>query len=240
MRLAVISDIHGNLTALEAVLADVAQEGADAVLNLGDVVSGPLAPAAVADLLIERDFPTIRGNHDRYVRDTPAGELRPVDRFVAERMAPAHVDWLRSLPATRVFEGEVFLSHGTPASDEEPWLDNWWSGRKVEMPDEGQVTARADGFDYPVLLCGHTHVARVTRLRDGRTIVNPGAVGLQFNLGGPHARYALIERKADGWSAALRAVPYDYEAAARLAERNGFPHWREALTTGWAAPAGLF
>jgi predicted phosphodiesterase len=240
MRLAVISDIHGNLLALEAVLADVAGEGADAVLNLGDLVSGPLAPAAVADLLMEKDFPTIRGNHDRYVRDTPASGLRTVDRFVAEQMEPAHLDWLRGLPATRVFGGEVFLSHGTPASDEEPWLDNWWDGRKVEMPDEAQVTARAEGVDYPVLLCGHTHVARVTRLRDGRLIVNPGAVGLQFNLGSPLARYALIDRRDGAWSAALRAVPYAYEAAAQQAERNGFPHWREALTTGWAAPAGLF
>jgi predicted phosphodiesterase len=240
MRLAVISDIHGNLLALDAVLADVAEEGADAILNLGDIVSGPLAPAAVADLLIETDFPTIKGNHDRYVRDTPAGELRTVDRFVAGQLGPAHLSWLRSLPATRLFEGEVFMSHGTPASDEEPWLDHWWDGRTVEMPDERQVTARAGDIDQPVLLCGHTHVARVTRLRDGRLIVNPGAVGLQFNLGSPLARYALIDRKGGDWSAALRAVPYDYEAAAQQAERNGFPHWREALTTGWAPPKGLF
>jgi predicted phosphodiesterase len=240
MRLAVISDIHGNLAALEAVLDDVAVLGVDATLNLGDLVSGPLMPAEVADRLIADGFPTIKGNHDRYVRDTPASDLKTVDRFVAEQLTPAHIDWLRSLPSTLAFEHDVLMSHGTPASDEEPWLDSWWNGRTVEMPDEAQVTARAEGFDFPVLLCGHTHVARVARLRDGRLIVNPGAVGLQFNLGSPLARYALIERRNGAWSATLRAVPYDYEAAARQAEQNGFGHWRDALTTGWAPPLGLF
>jgi predicted phosphodiesterase len=240
MRLAVISDIHGNLPALETVLADIAGQGADAILNLGDLVSGPLWPAEVAERLIGLNLPTIKGNHDRYVRDTPIAELKTVDRLVAERLAPEQLDWLRSLPATLDFENEVFMSHGTPASDEEPWLDSWWDGRNVQMPDEAQVTARAGGIDYPVLLCGHTHVPRVARLRDGRLIVNPGAVGLQFNLGAPHARYALIERRGGDWSATQRTVPYDYEAAARQAERNGFGHWRDALTTGWAPPAGLF
>lgn len=240
MRLAIISDIHGNLAALEAVLADIRTQGADAVLNLGDLLSGPLMPAEVADRLMAEGFPTIHGNHDRYLRDTPATGLKSVDRFVAAKLGPAHLDWLRSLPATQTFDGEVLMSHGTPASDEEPWLDSWWDGRTVEVPGEADVTARAKGADYPVLLCGHTHVSRVVRLRDGRLIVNPGAVGLQFNLGAPDARYATIERRGGMWSAVLRAVPYDYESAARQAEQNGFGHWRDALTTGWAPPVGLF
>ena len=93
------------------------------------------------------------------------------------------------------------------------------------MPGEASVTAKADGLDFPVLLCGHTHVSRIVRLRDGRLVVNPGSVGLQFNYGAPDARYAVLERHGGQWSASIRAVPYDFEAAAQQVIANGFPHW---------------
>ncbi len=101
------------------------------------------------------------------------------------------------------------------------------------------MTAEADGIDYPVLLCGHTHLARSVRLRDGRLVVNPGSVGLQMVHGSPDARYAIIERRGTSWSVGLRAVPYDHQAAAQLAAKQGFRNWTEALTTGWAGPDGL-
>jgi len=240
MRIAVISDIHGNRLALEAVEADIAMVGVDAIINLGDLLAGPLDPAATADLLIERNYPTVIGNHDRYMVSAPPDKQAPVDRFVVEQLRPVHLDYLRSLPATRDIEGEVFLCHGTAASDEEPWLDSWWDGRTVTVPSEAEVTDKAHGLDFPVLLCGHTHVARMVRLRDGRMVVNPGAVGLQINYGLPDARYAILERHAGRWAADLRAVPYDFEAAARQTIANGFPNWAEAIRTGWTSAVGLF
>jgi predicted phosphodiesterase len=240
MRIAVISDIHGNRLALEAVEADIAMVGVDATINLGDLFAGPLDPVGTAELLIERGYPTVIGNHDRWVIDTPIDKQAPVDRFTAERMKPVHFDYLRSLPATTDIEGEVFMCHGTASSDEEPWLDAWWTNRTVTMPGEAEVTAKADGLDFPVLLCGHTHVSRVVRLRDGRMIVNPGSVGLQINYGAPDARYAVLERHGGRWSASLRAVRYDFEAAARQVLANGFPKWADAIRTGWAGPDGLF
>jgi len=240
MRIAVISDIHGNRLALEAVEADIAMVGVDAIINLGDLLAGPLDPAATADLLIERNYPTVIGNHDRYMVSAPPEKQAPVDRFVVEQLRPVHLDYLRSLPATRDIEGEVFLCHGTATSDEEPWLDSWWDGRTVTVPGEAEVTDKAHGLDFPVLLCGHTHVARMVRLRDGRMVVNPGAVGLQINYGLPDARYAILERHAGRWAADLRAVPYDFEAAARQTIANGFPNWAEAIRTGWTSAVGLF
>ena len=71
MRIAVFADVHGNLLALEAVLADIASRSPDATVNLGDCLSGPLQAAATADLLMSRDFLTIRGNHDRQLLDRP-------------------------------------------------------------------------------------------------------------------------------------------------------------------------
>jgi len=240
MRIAVISDIHGNRPALEAVEADIAQSGVDATINLGDLVSGPVDPVGTIDMLMARRFPTIVGNHDRYLMERPAEKLDRVDSFVASRLGRTHFDYLRSLPTTSEFAGEVFMCHGSPSSDVEPWLDNWWAGRTTTMPDEESVEAKAAGVDFPVLLCGHTHIARIVRLRDGRLIVNPGAVGIQFFHGAPDARYALLERRNGKWTASLRAVAYDWHGAARLALDNGFPNWTEALTTGWVGAEGLF
>jgi predicted phosphodiesterase len=240
MRIAVISDIHGNRLAFEAVEADIAQHGVDAILNLGDLVSGPMDPAGTINLLMERTFPTISGNHDRYLIERLAEKLDSVDSFVFPRLTKTHLDYLRSLPATRDIEGEVYMCHGTPTSDVEPWLDNWRNGRGAELPDEAAVTAKAEGLDFPVLLCGHTHVSRIVQLRDGRLIVNPGSVGLQFYYGAPHARYALLERHGGRWSASLHLVRYDWHKSAKLAVKNGFPKWSDVLTTGWPGAEGLF
>ena len=240
MRIAVISDVHGNRLALEAVEADIAMVGVDATINLGDLFAGPLDPVGTADLLIERNYPTVIGNHDRYMAEGLPQSKQPVDKYVTERLKPVHLEYLRSLPATRDIEGEVFLCHGTPQSDEEPWLDAWWNGRTVTMPGEEEVTRRAAGVDFPVLLCGHTHVSRIVRLRDGRLIVNPGSVGLQFNYGAPDARYAVLERHGGKWAASIRGVPYDFEAAAQQAIANGFPHWADVMRTGWPSAVGLF
>jgi predicted phosphodiesterase len=240
MRIAVISDIHGNRLALEAVEADIARHGVDAILNLGDLVSGPVDPAGTTDLLLERGYPTIAGNHDRYILERPREKLDSVDAFVVDQLTTAHLDYLRALPATRRIDGEIFMCHGTPSSDVEPWLDTWRIGRDGGLPDEASVTARADGLDFPVLLCGHTHVSRIVRLRDGRLIVNPGSVGLQFYFGAPDAHYALLERRDGRWSANQRLVSYDWHEAARIAATHGFPQWKDVLTTGWPGADGLF
>jgi predicted phosphodiesterase len=240
VKLAIISDVHGNRLALEAVLDDIVRHGVDATFNLGDLVSGPLEPNWAAEILMDLDIPTVRGNHERMLVDNPPEQLGPVDRFAQAQMESRHRLWINDLPATLALLDDVFLCHGTPTSDDEPWLDAWWEGRTVTAPDEASVAAKAEGFDYPVLLCGHTHIPRAVRLRDGRLIVNPGSVGLQLNHGSPDARYATIERRDGKYYPSFHAVPYDHFAAARQAEANGFPQWRDALVSGWAGAGGLF
>ncbi len=240
MKIAVISDIHGNRLALEAVLDDIVHHGVDGTFNLGDLFAGPMEPNWVADILMDIDIPTVRGNHERVLVDEPREKLNRVDRFVHDQMEARHRGWINSLPPTMALLDDIFLCHGTPTSDDEPWLDGWWTGRTSTAPDEATVAAKAEGFDYPVLLCGHTHIPRAVRLRDGRLIVNPGSVGLQVNHGSPDARYATIELRNGKYYAAFHAVPYDHFGAARQAEANGFPQWRDALVTGWAGAEGLF
>jgi predicted phosphodiesterase len=242
VRFAVISDVHGNALALDAVLADIARQGVDATLCLGDHVSGPLDPSGAADRLMALDGPVIGGNHDRWLAQDRRDDrdLDATDRFACRQLRPDQLVWLSAMPATAVFADDVFLCHGTPTSDDTPWLDGWYQDRNTTLPSEESVTRIAEGIDYPVMLCGHTHIARSVRLRDGRQIINPGSVGLQLVHGSPDARYAVIERRDGKWLTSLRVVQYDHEAAAQQAVGNGFPAWREALTTGWADARGLF
>ncbi|WP_193335003.1 metallophosphoesterase family protein [Devosia beringensis] len=237
MRVAVLSDVHGNALALDAVLADIATQGVDATLCLGDHVSGPMDPAGVAERLMTLDGPIISGNHDRWVVEPRAQGQGKVDQFAASRLSRQQHQWLAALPATAVFNDDIFLCHGTPASDEQHWIDDFYADRTMTLPSEESIVMAAAGVDYPIMLCGHTHLARSVRLRDGRRIINPGAVGFQLVHGSPDARYAVIELRQGKWSTALRVVEYDHDAAAAQAVANGFDGWAEVLTSGWAPSA---
>jgi predicted phosphodiesterase len=97
MRIAVIADIHGNLPALEAVLADIKGRDVDHTINLGDCVSGPLWPREVCDLLRARDDLTIRGNHDRWVSGPDPARMGASDRYAFSRLNQDHRSWLGAL-----------------------------------------------------------------------------------------------------------------------------------------------
>lgn len=243
MRIAVVSDIHGNLAALEAVLLDIERRGVDRVVDLGDLLSGPLQPRETADRLIALGWPTIAGNHERQVLTDPPERMGESDRFAAAQIRPDQREWMRGLPTTLRLSGEVLLVHGTQRSDLECFIETVDpDGMRAATPDE--AAERAGDSDARVILCGHTHVPRSLHLADGRLIVNPGSVGLQaytgehpyphqVEVGTPHARYAIVERNGDGdWNAQLIAVDYDWNAAAELALRNGRPDWARALATG--------
>jgi putative phosphoesterase len=237
VRLAVLSDVHGNLHALDAVLEDIARQNVDAMLSLGDFLSGPCDPVGVADRFIELDMPSVRGNHDRYIVDGRENDWH-IDALVRGLLDERQRGWLASVPPTLLYEGDVFLCHGTPRDDNASFMDHM-VGTIAAMQSREHIEAEAAGFDHAVLLCGHTHVPRSLRLNDGRLVVNPGSVGLPFEIGSPDARYAIIEKRAAGWNTELHAVAYDHEAAAKLALDKGYPRWAEALTWGWASPRGL-
>ena len=113
MRIAVISDIHGNRLALEAVLEDIAHIGADTVLNLGDRRGGADGSRSARSSSSERSsLPTVRGNHDRWIVERRQGPRRPLRRATCSR--EKDFAWLGALPATLVVNNEIFLCHGTP------------------------------------------------------------------------------------------------------------------------------
>ena len=237
MRFAVITDIHGNLIALEAVLADIARRGVDATLSLGDFLSGAFDPVGTADRLIDLDLLSVRGNHDRFITDGRENDWA-IDALVRERLDARQHAWLAQVPTTTSLDGMVFLCHGTPGDDNTTWLDSV-TRVGVEHRSREFIEAEAAGFDYPVLLCGHSHVPRTLRFGDGRLVVNPGSVGLPTGLGSTDARYAIVEELSSGWSASLHAVPYDHAGAAAQARSFGFENWAVAVSTGWSTPSDL-
>jgi putative phosphoesterase len=246
MRVAVLADIHGNVRALRAVMEDLREVAPDRVLNLGDTVSGPLEAAETADVLISLAWTTIRGNHDRQLLDRPAEQMGASDRAAFGELKNHHTGWLSTLEATAEVE-DLFLCHGTPDSDSTYLLETVEPDGKVRIATPAEVTRRLDGTSAHIVLCGHTHVPRIVALDDGRLIVNPGSVGLPAytddtpvphanQMGAPHARYAVLDRRkvGDPWQVSFRAVAYDWNAASKRAADKGREDWARWIRTGYA------
>jgi predicted phosphodiesterase len=244
MRFAAIADVHGNHLALEAVLADIRAQGIDEIVNLGDCLSGPLEAGKAADTLMALDAVTVRGNHDRYLIESPADAMPPWEQHAYSQLAPRHLDWLRSLPFSAIYRDLAYLCHATPEDDQTYWLESVSPEGHVFVKPLEEIEALAAGIRFPLILCGHSHVPRVVRLSDGRLIVNPGSVGCpaysddlpyehKVEAGHPLASYCVIETSADGWLPQFRTVAYDHMAMSRLAKENARPDWAGALATGW-------
>jgi putative phosphoesterase len=242
MKIAVLSDIHGNIAALDAVLAHAANMAVDGIVNLGDICSGGLWPVETADRLMALSLPTVRGNHERQVLDGCIDRMGPSDRHATMTLRDDQMAWLASLPATHRLSPDILMVHGTPDSDLVYFLETVTeTGVRPATIDE--VAERAGNCDVPVILCGHTHIPRAVRLDDGQLIVNPGSVGLQaydddrpyphiMENGSPHARYAIVSNESGRWEADFHRVDYDWQQAAIDAEANNREDWARALRTG--------
>lgn len=244
MRIAVIADIHGNCLALEAVLADIATQGLTEIVNLGDHLSGWIEPLRTAEVLMQRpDIVNILGNQDRRMLEAwRAGKA--AERWDCAQLSDAHFEWMAAQPASLVHRGKIFLCHGSPQGDDEYWLEDVAPDGRVALATADSIEARAEGVAASLMLCAHTHIPRVVRLRNGRLILNPGSVGLpayassqyhphRIETGTPDACYAIVEADQGPWQVTFRYVPYDRQSAARMAAAAGSPAWERALATGW-------
>ena len=244
MRFAAIADVHGNPLALEAVVADIRAERIDDIVNLGDMASGPLDARRAVDALMALGATSVRGNHDRYLVEQEPEAMWPSDRIAHAQLDQAHLDWLRSLPVTACFRDIVYLCHATPANDEVYWLETVMPDGAVRLSSIEAIEQTALGIGQSLILCGHSHIPRAIRLRDGRMVVNPGSVGCPgyrdnvpfphlMETGTPDACYAILELREGRWQVTFRHVPYDHQAMAALARQNRRPEWASALSSGW-------
>jgi predicted phosphodiesterase len=248
----ILSDIHGNVWALEAVLADAKHRGVEQFVNLGDILYGPLQPRQTYELLQTLDVVTIQGNEDRIIYEanpsTEASVISPTRSptlaFVIDQLGAEPIDWLRALPKTTWVSDQIFACHGTPTSDTVYLLEEVASGSPLVRSESAisqlaQVTASV----IPVMLCGHSHIPRLVQLETGAIILNPGSVGVpaydddlpnyhQMQTHSPLASYAILEHRDRGWFVDLLKVPYDYQQAVAQAKRQGRADWASWIATG--------
>ncbi|MEU5789176.1 metallophosphoesterase family protein [Micromonospora purpureochromogenes] len=215
-RVAVLSDIHGALPALEAVLAEPDVAAADLIVLTGDIAAGP-QPVEVLDLLVSLGDRVrwVRGNADRELVEARAGRPSPIEvsNWAAGQLRDDHLALLAALPLTVTLPvdglGPTLFCHATPRDDEEVVLVDSRPARWAEVFAGVPAEVRA-------VVCGHTHMP-FTRLVDRRLVVNPGSVGMPY--GGPGAYWALL-----GPGVQLRRTAFDVEAAcARVVAESRFP-----------------
>lgn len=237
MKIAVISDIHGNLYALEAVLKDIDARGAGGIYCTGDLVGYGPCPNEVIEIIRKMKIPAVMGNYDdaignmRFVcgcdyKDEKS--LRLGERSIAwtkDHTSDENKLWLRDLPSQirlSVSGLELLLVHGSPGAINEYLYED----TPEDYIDQILAGSRAD-----VLICGHTHIPYAKRLRAG-FLVNAGSAGKPKH-GNPNATYALVEAQGGLLQVDIVEVRYDFERTAREIENSGLPvDFAEIIRTG--------
>jgi len=221
-RIAIVADIHGNIPALEAVIADISRQAVDEVLVGGDLVGRGPQGSAVTRRIRELGWPSIRGNHEDYVLTFRRGEV-PSDwleadewaasRWMAEELSEEDAQYLDALPLslTSHLQPELRLVHGSPRGPNDG-IGPWTTDRQME--------AHASSVREFLLVCAHTHRPLDRTFSTGR-IVNVGSVGLPFN-GDRRAQYAVFEFAKDQIDVQFRRVAYDLNAILEIYESSGF------------------
>jgi predicted phosphodiesterase len=232
---AALYDVHGNLPALEAVLADVAFARAGAVVVGGDVAAGPM-PAEVLDRLAALDLPVrwVRGNADREVvdafdredtdpsahpQDDPAARA---DAFTAGRITRAHRDLMAGFEGVVRLDGALYC-HGSPRRDDEII---------TALTPAARLEPMLDGVREALVVCGHTHHQFDLRAA-GRRVVNAGSVGMPYE-----DRAGAFWLLVDGGEPEPQCTSYDVEAAAAEMRATGFPDVEDIILESLVKPVG--
>jgi len=209
MRVAALYDIHGNLPALEAVLAEVERERVDAIVVGGDIASGPPQPREVVELV--RSLPNahcIRGNADRLRDREHAGEEGL--EWLLSQLDEERIDWLEGLPFSVVL-GDTLYVHSNPKDD---------TTMVTELTTDEKLAGLLEGVEQRRVVAGHTHMQLERRV--GETLfVNAGSVGWPYE-GTPGSYWAILD---DGVE--LRHTDYDRERTAELVRASGHPRAEE-------------
>lgn len=218
-RIAALYDIHGNLPALEAVLAEIAEAGVDRIVVGGDVVAGPLPSETLACLQqLTTPVQYLQGNADREVLAQIAGHgagavpeaVLPVVRWVAGKLSPEQARFMMGWPPTLRASvdglGEVLFCHATPRSDTEVF---------TRLTTEERIAPAFARVNAALVVCGHTHM-QFDRTIGVTRVVNAGSVGMPY--GQPGACWLLL-----GPTVEFRRTLYDYAGAARRISVTAYP-----------------
>ena len=229
MRAAVVTDIHGNLYAFEAVLRDIDRVAPDTVVFGGDAALFGAHPRECWERVRDLGWPAVQGNTDRYINDLE-GKLESLgpDEASFARYLERIVGWTRDALGAALTgalgemgtsvrldsgAGAILVVHGVPGNDEVGLFRN---------DDDGAIARKLGESDAAVIACGHTHMAFVRHVSDA-LVVNCGSVGRSHDGQPGLATYAVLDDSTGLWSATIRRVPYDHQAAYREVARLGVP-----------------
>lgn len=221
-RIALLADIHANLPALDAVIADIAAQHVDEIIVAGDLVGRGPQGSAVVRRIRALGWPCVRGNHEDYLINIRRGRFPSEWRgrqewdgvfWMANELGQQELAFIESLPfhMTSQLAPQVHIYHGTPASNQEG-IGHWTQPERLhelaaEIPGEVMITA-------------HTH--RSLKVREaGMLFVNVGSVGLPFN-GDWRAQYVVLSGEDGAWEAEFRCVEWDRDDFLKTYERSGF------------------
>lgn len=229
MRIAVLSDIHGNLLGLDACLTDLAsQGGADAIAVAGDLCLDGPKPKKVLQRLEEIGAQCVKGNTDRYLSDDAQGQNLPPAQaaqiaWTRRELGERWLSWLHALPfALRIGEddNQLLIVHANPKSDDEHlWPDS-----------DGAILQRLVGEERATTIAfGHLHIPYV-RMWRGRLLVDVASAGLPKD-GDPRACYAIFTERDGGWQVKHRRVPFDVKRVATQLADCGIPESAELIAT---------
>ncbi len=214
MRIAILSDIHGNLPALEAVTADIEKQSPDEIWCGGDVAwGGPWASECI-QVAREAGWTTVRGNTDVWITGDPQtirdeGERGELARLAeAHGLADEHSEWLLNLPLGHTGPGSILLIHGTPESP-------------FSAPEPDAAAGEFELYEGrgSLVVYGHVHQAFTRRLGDGTVVANTGSVGLPQDA--RSASYLVVDRQGPELTIRHRRVDFDIDSAIGAAERIG-------------------
>jgi predicted phosphodiesterase len=218
MRVALLSDIHGNIRGLDACLADLAlQGGAAVIVGAGDFCMDGPRPRDVLERLVEIGARCVRGNTDRYIGDTHTYDDDAAEAIAWQRktLGTQWVRWLHELPHSLSFGGEenaLLVVHANPKQDDvHIWPD----------ADDAFLEAITQGVTERTIAFGHLHLPYARIWRD-RLFVCVASAGLPKD-GDSRASYAILTQRPGGWQVKHRRVPFDVDAVVKDIEKSGMP-----------------
>ena len=223
MRIAIVSDIHGNLTALDAVLADLRQQKPDVIYHGGDLAFGGSQPAEVIDCIMQQGWPGVVGNTDEMLWDTSARsgleasapKLKPLFKVLFELSGPvtkqmigdSRLNWLRGLPADLRHEN-IALQHASPG--------NLWRA-PIDTADDAELLNTYEPLNASIAVYCHIHRPFIRKV-GSMTVCNTGSVGSPYD-GDPRSSYLLIDDDVPS----IRRVEYDVEKEVRRLMASNYP-----------------
>ncbi|QXM05429.1 metallophosphoesterase family protein [Crassaminicella indica] len=225
MKIAIITDIHANIFALEEVLQDIENKGIENIYCLGDLVGYGPFPNEVINLIKERNIPTVQGNYDHSVgeelfacgcdyKDSKSMALGTKSLYWSqENTKEENKKWLRELPKKIEIEVEgqkILLVHGSPRKNNEYLYE-----------DAKELEEIAESINADIMVCGHTHKP-FYKLVKGIYMINAGSVGKPKH-GNPKATYVIIDVQREGVKIQIIEVAYDYEKMAKAIEDSEIP-----------------